>query len=141
MVALIKPKAKPDPDALYEVVESFAAGHKVYQTGFRMRGDDPAVRAYFGRFMPADLDDPAKRKARIAYWDEANAEAAADAPQRPPPPLARRPSGRMRAVRYWTVDDPALAPRKRINAGELVSVDDPVYTAYPHLFEVLVEER
>lgn len=133
-------KAKPDADKLYEARASYADGTRVYRAGDRLRGDHPAVRAAFGRWMLDELPDDEKGKLRAsAQWGQVNAAAAEHQPA--PPPIAQRPSGKFRAVGFWTLTDPDLKPRGRIRSGEIVDADDELYRRYPHLFVPVIEER
>lgn len=132
---------RPDPEALYEVVESFSAGNGVYATGALVRGADPIVTDHFALFMPAALDDLQKRAVRREYWNRSYATAKADAPKVAPPPVAGPPSGKFRSVRSWTIPDPDLQDRAILNAGTVVDASDPTYLRYPHLFVQDVEER
>ena len=135
-------KAKPDPEALWEVIESFStSGNDTFKRGFKVRADHPAVVQHRALFMPADLDDVAKAAVRREYWAESYAQQAADQPGPAPDPIARPPSGRFRALRSWTLSDPDLAHIARVNAGQLVDASSEVYRRYPQLFVQDIEER
>lgn len=133
-MALTIKRDKPDPEALYEVVESFSVDQSTYRRGSKVRGDHPAVTAHRARFMPADLDDIEKAAVRREYWGESYARAAADRPVQAPPPVAQRPSGRYRSTGTWTLEDPDLQHIGRITAGQAYDASDPVVSRYWHLF-------
>jgi hypothetical protein len=92
-------------------------------------------------FMPDDLDDLQKAATRRGYWAASGEQTIADRQQPPPPPVAPRPTGHVRALGTWTIPDKELGGTRPLNAGTIVSVDDPLYRAYPHLFGRIVEER
>lgn len=140
MVQLTR-KPKPDPEATFEAITSFAVAGKVYPAGLRLRGNHDAVRASFGHFMLADLPDDEKGKLRAhALWDRVVAEAPTQN-QPAPDPVAQPPSGRFRAVGSYMLTDPDLQHRARINAGDIVDASDEVFRRYPHLFVPHIEER
>lgn len=140
MVALTR-SPKPNPEALYEAVQSYSRGQRVFRAGTRLRGDNDEVRAAFGQWMLSELPDDQKAKIRgESMWGQSIAEPAG--PPTAPDPVAQPPTGRFRAVRSWTLADPDLAAsRGRINAGEVVDAGDPVFRRYPHLFVADIEER
>ena len=139
-MALKTRKPQPDPERQYEAVVSFSGPDGAFNPGTRLTGDHPALRAAFGSFMLADLPDDEKAMIRNkAMWGDV---AAYQPPPTPAAPVARRPSGRFRAVRSWSLADPYLPERGgRLNAGDLVDANDEVYRRYPHLFVPHVEER
>jgi hypothetical protein len=137
----LKPKAKPDPTQLYEAIEGFASGNTVFQRGYKVRGDHPAVIAHRALFMPANLDELEKEAVRREYWGASYRQMDADTPKPPPPPRATRPTGGMRAVANYTVQEPELGGPRVLSAGTVVDASDPLYRAFPHLFQPYVEER
>ncbi len=131
--------AKPDPDETYEPIMSFSGPAGTFSTGTRLAGSHPAVRASFGSFMLATLPDDAKHKLRTSamFGNQPVATHAAHEA----PPSAQPPSGRFRALGTWTLTDPDLQHRARINAGDLIDASDEVFKRYPHLFTAAVEDR
>lgn len=134
----IKRPGKPDPSAVYEPVLSYSGPEGTYNSGMRLRGDHPAVRAAFGSWMLADLPDDQKGQLRNAALF---GDVVPEPGERSDEPLAQPPAGRFRALRSWRLADPDLQQRARINAGEIVTADDEVYRRYPHLFVRETEER
>jgi hypothetical protein len=139
-MALTTSKPKPDPEAIYEAVQSYAIEGRVYQAQTTLKGDHTEVRARFDRWMLADLPDDEKGKRRAAMWSAVNVEEATNQTHTPPP-VARPPAGRFRAVRSWTLADPDLKGRAIINAGDVVDASDELFKRYPHLWVQVIEER
>jgi hypothetical protein len=142
MAAVDKALAEaPDPALLYEVIIGYAVDGRAYQAGTKLLGDNAEVRARFasGHWMLADLPDDEKTHRRAQrLW----AHSLDDAPASPPAdPIARPPSGRFQALRSWTVADPDLKHRARINAGDIVDAEDELYRRFPHLFVQYLEDR
>jgi len=124
---------------MYEAVEGYSDPVATIPAGTRLSGDHQAVRANFTRWMTADLPDDQKSALRNkALFGTQPTPAHA---QHAEPPVAQPASGRFRALQSWTLADPDLQHRARINVGELVGPDDEVYRRYPHLFVPLVEDR
>ena len=140
-MATLTRRPKPDPEALYEAVQSYSRGQRVFRAGTRLRGDHEEVRAAFGQWMLTELPDDQKGKIRAeSMWGQSIAEAA-DPPRPDAFPTAQPPAGRMRALGNWTIVDPALGGPRPLYAGTMVSVNDPLYRALPHLFGPIIEER
>lgn len=136
MVTLRKPR--PDPEQLYETVMPFSVGRDVFNPGVRLRGDHEAVVGHYASFLRSDLPDDEKARLRgMAIFGEPGAAG----PGPKPDPVASLPSGRFVATRSWRLADDDLQDRGRINAGDVLSYDDPVVVRYWHLFTPYLETR
>jgi len=134
----LKKAPMPDPDAMYEPVQSFSNALGTFAAGVRLSGGHQAVRAHFGSFMLASLPDDQKSRIRTAAMFGAQPTSAHD--QHAEPPVAEPPAGRFRALvsRRLPAD---LASRGRISPGDIVDADDPVFKRFPHYFVAHLEDR
>ena len=91
-LSLRKPKpldalgAPIDPTATYEAISSHARGHRVFNAGYVLRGDDPDVLAVPGLWVRESATTPEKRAARAAHV----ARRRGDVPEPPPDPTRTR---------------------------------------------------
>lgn len=93
-------------------------------------------------FMRGDLDDLQKAAVRSEYWGASYAAMAADAPAPKAPPRAYPPSGQMRALGTFMIEEGSLGGPRQLNAGEVDDAASLIYRAFPHLFRpVTIEER
>ena len=120
-----------DPTATYEAITSFIRGHRVFNQGYTLRGDDPDVLAAPALWVRESATSLEKREARVAHV----ARRRGDVPE-PPPDLTRPrilgpipPGRRMRAVREYHDRSGRM-----ILVGDLADANDEFVQRNPDLF-------